>query len=106
VSNRTRGLIEQIQLHFILRQGLDDFQKCFIDSTTVEAGSALVLGKRSCSNFSAPHFLSAEERTCTLKRHMPRKRKMSKSAAMGPQRMLQLFFAAWALVVSFYLGHS
>jgi predicted nucleotidyltransferase len=91
VSNLTRGLIEQVQLRFILGEGLDDFQKCFIDSTAVETGSALVLGKRSCSNFSAPHFLSAEERTCTLKRHMPRKRKMSKSAAMGAAKNVAAF---------------
>ena len=37
VSNQSRGLIEQAQLRFILQQGLDDFQKCFIDSTAVEA---------------------------------------------------------------------
>jgi hypothetical protein len=91
VSNRTRGLIEQVQLRFILRHGLDDFQKCFIDSTAVETGSALVLGKRSSSNFSAPHFLSAEERKCTLKRHMALKRKMSKSAAMGAAKNVAAF---------------
>jgi hypothetical protein len=39
ISNRTRGLIEQVQLRFILQQGLDDFQKCFIDSTAVEANT-------------------------------------------------------------------
>ena len=91
MSNRTRGLIEQVQLRFILGEGLDDFQKCFIDSTAVQTGSALVLGKPSCSNFSTPHFLSAEERTCTLKRHMPRKRKMSKSAAIGGRKECRSF---------------
>jgi hypothetical protein len=39
VSNHTRGLIQQAQLRFILQQGLDDFQKCFIDSTAVEANT-------------------------------------------------------------------
>jgi len=39
VSNQTRGLIHQVQLRWILQQGLDDFQKCFIDSTAVEANS-------------------------------------------------------------------
>jgi hypothetical protein len=39
VSNETRGLIQQVQLRFILQQGLDDFQKCFIDSTAVEANT-------------------------------------------------------------------
>lgn len=39
VSNQTRGLIQQAQLRFILQQGLDDFQKCFIDSTAVEANT-------------------------------------------------------------------
>jgi hypothetical protein len=33
VSNQTRSLIHQVQLRFILQGGLDDFQKCFIDST-------------------------------------------------------------------------
>ena len=28
-----------VQLRFILQQGLDDFQKCFIDSTAVEANT-------------------------------------------------------------------
>ncbi len=37
VGNRTRALIHQVQLRYILKQGLDDFQKCFIDSTAVEA---------------------------------------------------------------------
>src|ERR1700674_5846177 len=37
VSNPTRDLIHQVQLRWILEQGLDDFQKCFIDSTAVEA---------------------------------------------------------------------
>ena len=39
VSNQTRGLIHQVQLRLILEQGLDDFQKCFIDSTAVEANT-------------------------------------------------------------------
>jgi hypothetical protein len=39
VSNQTRSLIHQVQLRFILQQGLDDFQKCFIDSTAVEANT-------------------------------------------------------------------
>src|SRR3981081_2557526 len=38
-SNQTRGLIHQVQLRWILQQGLDDFQKCFIDSTAVEANT-------------------------------------------------------------------
>jgi hypothetical protein len=36
-SNQSRALIQQAQLRYILGQGLDDFQKCFIDSTAVEA---------------------------------------------------------------------
>ena len=40
VSNQTRALIHQVQLRYIiLQQGLDDFQKCFIDSTAVEANT-------------------------------------------------------------------
>src|ERR1700726_728876 len=39
VSNPTRDLIHQVQLRWILEQGLDDFQKCFIDSTAVEANT-------------------------------------------------------------------
>src|SRR6201982_1715900 len=39
VSNPTRSLIHQVQLRFILQGGLDDFQKCFIDSTAVEANT-------------------------------------------------------------------
>jgi hypothetical protein len=39
VSNQTRSLIHQVQLRYILQQGLDDFQKCFIDSTAVEANT-------------------------------------------------------------------
>ena len=39
VSNQTRALIHQAQLRSILQQGLDDFQKCFIDSTAVEANT-------------------------------------------------------------------
>src|SRR6266436_5656833 len=39
VSNQTRSLIHQVQLRSILQQGLDDFQKCFIDSTAVEANT-------------------------------------------------------------------
>ena len=39
VSNQTRNLIQQAQLGYILQQDLDDFQKCFIDSTAVEANT-------------------------------------------------------------------
>jgi len=39
VSNQTRRLIHQAQLRYILQQSLDDFQKCFIDSTAVEANT-------------------------------------------------------------------
>jgi hypothetical protein len=39
VSNQTRSLIEQVQLRYILQRGLDDFQKCFIDSTAVQANT-------------------------------------------------------------------
>ena len=39
VSNQTRGLVHQVQLRWILEQDLDDFQKCFIDSTAVEANT-------------------------------------------------------------------
>ena len=39
VSNQTRGLIHQVQLRYIFQQGFDDFQKCFIDSTAVEANT-------------------------------------------------------------------
>src|ERR1700747_517230 len=39
VSNQTRSLIHQAQMHYILQGGLDDFQKCFIDSTAVEANT-------------------------------------------------------------------
>ena len=39
VSNSTRSLIHQVQLRYILNGGLDDFQKCFIDSTAVEANT-------------------------------------------------------------------
>src|SRR6202166_5165729 len=39
VGNQTRALIYQVQLRYILQQGLDDFQKCFIDSTAVEANT-------------------------------------------------------------------
>ena len=39
VSNATRGFIEQAQLRYIFEQGLDDFGKCFIDSTAVEANT-------------------------------------------------------------------
>jgi len=40
VSNSTRSQIHQVQLRYILNGGLDDFQKCFIDSTAVEANTA------------------------------------------------------------------
>ena len=39
VSNSTRSLIHQVQLRYILQGGLDDFQKCLIDSTAVEANT-------------------------------------------------------------------
>jgi hypothetical protein len=39
VSNRTRSLIHEVQLRYILQGGLDDFRKCFIDSTAVEANT-------------------------------------------------------------------
>src|SRR6202049_33879 len=39
VGNQTRALIHQVQLRYILQQGLDHFQKCFIDSTAVEANT-------------------------------------------------------------------
>src|ERR1700736_1935455 len=39
VSNQTRALIQQAQLRYILQQDLDDFRKCFIDSTAVEANT-------------------------------------------------------------------
>jgi IS5 family transposase len=40
VSNPTRDFILAAQLRYTLRAGLDDFGKCFIDSTGVEANSA------------------------------------------------------------------
>ena len=40
MSNSTRSLIHQVQSRYILNGGLDDFQKCFIDSTAVEANTA------------------------------------------------------------------
>ena len=39
VSNPTRKLIHEVQLRYIFQQGLHDFQKCFIDSTAVEANT-------------------------------------------------------------------
>jgi hypothetical protein len=39
VSNQTRRLIHQAQLRYMFQQSLDDFQKCFIDSTAVEANT-------------------------------------------------------------------
>src|SRR5260370_17601497 len=39
VSNSTRSLIHQAQLLYILQGGLDDFQKCFIDTTPGEANT-------------------------------------------------------------------
>jgi hypothetical protein len=39
VSNHTRALIHQVQLRYIVQHDLDDFQKCFIDSTAVEANT-------------------------------------------------------------------
>jgi len=39
VSNQNRALIHEVQLRYIIHQGLDDFQKSFIDSTAVEANT-------------------------------------------------------------------
>ena len=39
VSNATRCFIQQVQLRYIRQQGLDDFAKCFVDSTAVEANT-------------------------------------------------------------------
>jgi hypothetical protein len=40
VSNQTRALIHQVQMRYIIQQQrLDDFQKCFIDNTAVEANT-------------------------------------------------------------------
>jgi len=39
VSNQTRSLIHQAQLRYIFQGRLDDFGKCFIDSTAVEANT-------------------------------------------------------------------
>ena len=39
VSNQARSLIHQVQLRYIVQGRLDDFQRCFIDSTAVEANS-------------------------------------------------------------------
>jgi hypothetical protein len=39
VSNQTRSLIHQAQLRYIFQGSLDDYQKCFIDSTAVEANT-------------------------------------------------------------------
>ena len=39
VSHETRALIHQAQLRAVVREGLDDFQKCFIDSTATEANT-------------------------------------------------------------------
>jgi hypothetical protein len=39
VSNQARSLIHQVQLRYIVQGRLDDFQKCFIDSTAVEANT-------------------------------------------------------------------
>jgi len=39
VSNQTRAPTHQVQLRWIFQQGLDDFQKCVIDSTAVEANT-------------------------------------------------------------------
>lgn len=40
VRNQTRRFIQQTQLRYLAWEGLDDFKKCFIDSTAVEANSA------------------------------------------------------------------
>ena len=39
VSNQTRVMVHQRQLRYIIQQRLDDFQKCFIESTAVEANT-------------------------------------------------------------------
>jgi len=39
VSNATRRFIQQTQLGYLFKHGLDDFGKCFIDSTAVEANT-------------------------------------------------------------------
>jgi hypothetical protein len=39
VSNQTRVLIHQVQLRYMIQQGLDYFRKCFIDSSAVEANT-------------------------------------------------------------------
>ncbi len=39
VSNATREFILQAQLHYIFEKGLDDFGKCLMDSTAVQANS-------------------------------------------------------------------
>jgi hypothetical protein len=46
VSNWTRGLIEQVQLRFILRRGLDNFRSASSTASVVETESDLVLGNR------------------------------------------------------------
>ena len=40
VSNQTREYLLEVQLRYAAQQELDDFKKCFIDSTAVEANSA------------------------------------------------------------------
>jgi len=65
VSNQTRSLIHQAQSRYIFQGGLDDFEKCFIDSTGVEANterptdlSILVrLIARVCTTGGNPHRL-------------------------------------------------
>jgi IS5 family transposase len=39
VSNATRCFIQQTQLRYLFKHGLDDFGKCFIDSTAVKANT-------------------------------------------------------------------
>jgi hypothetical protein len=39
VSNQTRSLIHQVQSRYIIHQGLDDFHKCFIDSSSDGQGA-------------------------------------------------------------------
>jgi hypothetical protein len=48
VSNQTRALIHQVQLRYIIQQGLDDFQKSFIDSTAVEANTERPTERSRC----------------------------------------------------------
>ena len=65
VNNQTRSLIHQVLLRSILQQGLDDFQKCFIDSTAVEANTerptdSTILPKNLVYSSPLNHELKAE----------------------------------------------